>query len=185
MALAPWQHLRITLDRRGTHRSGFPTVLAVLLLGASLGLSACGAQEAGSAAIVNGTAISEHDVQTAAAQISTITQARVSPSDALFILMLAPYVSDQAKLANKSVSAADALKAIAKVAHPSAATIELARMQLALPGLNQAERTAVVSKLQEAKITVNPRYGTLDLKKVAIAATAPDWIKVSTPSPTP
>jgi hypothetical protein len=184
--LAPWQHLRSTLDKPGTHRRGFPTGSLTLLLGATLALSACGVQEAGSAAIVNGTAISEHDVQTVADQINGLSPGgtKISSSDVLFILILGPYVRDEAKRTNKTVSDSEARKAIAKVANPAPATIEFVRMQLAGQRLTQADATSIVSQLRKAKITINPRYGALDLKKVALVPTAPNWIKASTPSPT-
>jgi|BarGraNGADG00312_2_1021985.scaffolds.fasta_scaffold28874_2 hypothetical protein len=183
-ALAPWQHLRSTLDRP-RDRLGFPTVFLSILLGATLALSACGAQEAGAAAIVNGTAISEHDVQIVADQINALALGgqKISPSEVLYILILAPYVRDEAKRTSKTVSASEARKAVAKVADPAPATIEFVQMQIAGQRLDEASATSILSKLRVAKITINPRYGTFDAVKVVITATSPNWMKASAASP--
>jgi len=183
--LAPWQHLRFTLGTSCTRRSGFPTVFLTLLLGATLTLSACGARETGAAAIVNGTAISENDVETVADQLNALTPAgqKLTTRDVLLTLILAPYVQDEAKRASKTVSASEARKAIAKVTDPTPATIEFVQMRLAAPQLDQAGGAAILSKLGKANITINPRYGTFDAAKVAITPSSPNWIKATAPSP--
>jgi len=185
--LTPWQHLRSTRGRTGTSRSVCSTALATtLLLGAAPALSACGAaQEAGAAAIVNGTVISDQDVQTVAGQLNKISPEgqKLSSSNALLSLILAPYVLAEAKQVDKAVSVSDARKVIQKVADPAPKTIAFVQMQLALQGLDEASRAAVVKKIGQAKITVNPRYGTFDATAIAITPTAPNWIKASAPQP--
>ena len=157
--------------------------LLTLLLGATLALSACGTQQPGAAAIVDGTPISEKDVQTVSLQLNTLAQGQqqVAPSTILLDLVLAPYVLAEAKRTGKDVSDAQARKAIDKVASPSRATLDFVRMQLAIPSLSQAGQQSIMAKLGKAKITVNPRYGTFDAKR-GLVPTAPNWIKASTSS---
>jgi hypothetical protein len=185
-ALAPSQHIRSTLGKPRTRRT---TIGSVALVAASLMLSACGAQQAGAAAIVNGNTISDQDVQTASLQLDTLAQAQaqqqVSPRLVLLNLILAPYVLAEASRTGKGVPDAQALKAIPKVANPSRSTIDFVRMQLAIPSLSQASKDSILTKLNKATITVNPRYGTLDVKQAALTPTSPDWIKASTASVAP
>jgi hypothetical protein len=185
-ALAPLQHIRSMLGKTRTARTA---LVAVVLLGSSLTLSACGAQQAGAAAIVNGSAISDKDVQTASLQLATLAtaqqQQKVSTRLVLLNLILAPYVIAEADRTGKGVSAAQARKAIPKVANPSPALIDFVRMQLAIPSLSQASKNSILTRLSKANITVNPRYGTLDAKQAALAPTSPDWIKASTSTVAP
>jgi len=176
MALALSQHLK-TLT---------------LVLGASLALSGCGAQQAGAAAIVNDTTvrhqdivISEKDVQSVPEELNALAQGgqELKVSDALLSLILAPYVLDEAKRVGKTVSPSEARKVIAKVADPSPSTIAFVQMQLALQKLDQTSKTLIVDELGKVKITVNPRYGAFDVTKMALIPISPNWIKASAPSP--
>jgi hypothetical protein len=184
--LAPTQNLRSTLGKPRTSRLALPTAVSVLLLGASLALSACGAQEAGAAAIVDGRSISDQDVQTVSDQLNAIAPGgqKISTREALFSLILAPYVRDEAARTGKTVSASEALKAIEGVVDPAPATIEFVEMRLAVQQIGDASKTSIVSKLRKAKISVNPRYGTFDAKEIALNPTSPNWIKATAPSPT-
>jgi hypothetical protein len=167
MALAPSKHLKFV----------------TLLLGGTLALSACG-QPAGAAAIVDGKTVSEQNVQTVSTQLNTLAQGqqKLTPSTVLLNLILAPYVLAEAERAGKGVSDAEARKVIAKVPNPSPATMDFVRMQLAIPSLSTEAKAAILTKIAKAKITVNPRYGTFDAKQVALAPTAPNWIRSSTQS---
>lgn len=166
-----------------TSRLTLPTAL---VLGATLALSACGAQQSGAAAIVNDTVISDQEIQTVSEQVNQIDPAgqKLSSSDALISLILAPYVLAEAKRAGKTISASQARQVIAKVANPSPSTIEFVQMQLAVQQLDDASKSSIVGQLGKAKITVNPRYGTFDPQRVVINPTAPNWIKTSAPTPT-
>jgi hypothetical protein len=186
MALTLSQHLRSTRGRTRTSRTSpmaFVTEFLAVLLGATLVLSACGTQQAGAAAIVNGTAISDKDVQTVSLQLNTLAQgqAKLTSSTVLLSLIVAPYVLAEAKRSGQSVSDAEVLKVITKVAAPSRSTMDFVRMQLALGSLSQASKLAILTKLGTAKITVNPRYGTFDAKQIALRPISPDWIKASAP----
>jgi len=176
MALALSQHLK-TL---------------ALVIGASLALSGCGAQQPGAAAIVNDTAvrhqdivISDEDAQSVPGELNTLAQSgqELKVSDALLSLILAPYVLDEAKRVGKTVSAPQARQVIAKVADPSPSTITFVQMQLALQKLDQTSKTLIVDELGKVKITVNPRYGTFNASQIALTPISPNWIKASAPSP--
>ncbi len=162
--------------RTGTSPLAFPTAL---VLGATLALSGCGAQQADAAAIVNDKVISDQDVQTVSKEVNQIDPGgqKLSSSDALLSLILAPYVMAEAKDAGKTVSAAQARQVIAKVANPSPSTITFVQMQLAIQQLDAASKGAIVGELAKAKITVNPRYGTFNAEQVVISPTVPNWIK--------
>jgi hypothetical protein len=181
MALAPSQHLSSTPSRTRTSRAALATVV---LLVAALALSACGGQQASAAAIVNGTTISQKDVQTVSTQLNTLAQGeqKLTPSVVLLNLILAPYVLAEADRAGKSVPDAQARKVIAKVDKPSRQTLDFVRMQLAIPSLSTAAKAAILTKVAKAKIAVNPRYGTFDAKQIAISQNTPNWIKPSAPA---
>jgi len=150
----------------------------VAILGAALALSGCSTQEAGAAAIVDDATISDKDVQSVTLQLNPLAK-DLTPSAVLLSLILAPYVNAEASRAGKGVTDAQARKVIAKVASPSSRTVEFVRTELAIQSLDAAAKTSIVAKLRKAKITVNPRYGTFDLKQVAVVATSPNWIKVA------
>ena len=179
--MASSQHMRSTVGKTRTSRLGFATRSLVFLFGATLALSACGTQEAGAAAIVNRTAIRDKDVQTVSLQLNKLAQGQqeLSSSNVLLSLILAPYVLAEADRSGKSVSDSQARKVVEKVTAPSPLTIEFVRMQLALPSLSQTSKTSILAKLGKAKITVNPRYGTFDAKKVALVPSSSNWIKAS------
>lgn len=173
------QNLRSSAGNIRTSRMMFATKLLALSLAAPLVLSGCGTQEIRAAAIVDGNAISDKDVQTVAGQINALNTSgqKIASKDVLFFLILAPFIRDEARRTGKTVSAADARKAIAKVSDPAPATIELVQMQLEGQKLDQASGASIVKALGKAKITVNPRYGTFDAKTVALVPNVPNWIK--------
>lgn len=163
MALSPSKHMGSMLG---------------MVLGATLALSACGAQQGGAAAIVDGTAISDKDVQTVTLQLNKLATGQEKlPADRVILgLILAPYVSQEADRTGKQVTDAQVLKLIAKVGKPAPATMEFVRTSLVYDTLDQTSQTAILTKLTKAKITVNPRYGTFNAKQ-GLIATSPNWIK--------
>ena len=177
-ALAPSQHIRSTLGRTRTSRMAFSARLLTLLLGATLAVSACGAQQAGAAAIVDGKSISDQDVQTASLQLNTLSPGQpVLPSLVLRNLILEPYVLAEA--GKSTPGDATVRKAIAKLVNPSPATMDVVRTDLAIQALSPASKASILNKLSKVKITVNPRYGTFDATRVTVLATSPDWIKAT------
>jgi len=181
-ALAPSQHLSSTPGRTRTARASLVTVV---LLVATMALSGCGTQQPGAAAIVDGTTISEKDLQTVTGQLNSLAQGeqKLAPGDILMNLILMPYVLAEADRAGKAVPDAQARKVIAKVPSPSRQTLDLVRMNMAIASLTPAAKTAILTKLGKAEITINPRYGSLDPKKeLAIVSKTPNWIKTTAPS---
>lgn len=187
--MAPSQHLRPSSGRTRTSRLAFVTAAVI---GASLALSGCGAQQPGAAAIVNDTSIrhqdtviSDQDVQSVPEQLNPLAEGGqpLKVSDALLTLILAPYVLDEAKRVGMTVSDSEARQVIAKVPDPSPSTLMFVQMQLSLPKLDQASKTRIVDELGKVKITVNPRYGAFDVTQIALTPIEPNWIKTSAPSP--
>ena len=155
------------------------TAPAALVLGAALALTACGPQQAGAAAIVGDRVISDHDVQTAAQETNKGVEGLQQPftaSDTLVFLIVSPYVLDEAARAGHGVSESQARAALTKLPTPSPATLEFARTFIALQGLNQDEVQSVLGQVQKAHVTVNPRYGKLDLKTMRLDTSEPNWI---------
>ena len=181
MALAPSQHPSSTPSRTRTSRAASATVV---LFVAALALSACGSQQADAAAIVNGTTISENNVQTVSTQLNTLAQGeqKLTQNIVLLNLILAPYVLAEADRAGKGVPDAQARKVIATVDKPSRQTLDFVRMQLAIPSLTTAAKAAILTKVAKADITVNPRYGTFNAKQIAITPNTPNWIKAAAPA---
>jgi hypothetical protein len=144
-------------------------------------VSGCGAKQSDTAAVVNGTVISENDVQTVSRQRSAADQGRekFSASDALFGLILAPFVFAESNRQRKSVPDQQVLQIIGKIPKPTPATANFVKMQLLLQQLDPTSLTRIGAQLGQAKIVVNPRYGTY-LPKQGLVQTSPNWIKVST-----
>jgi hypothetical protein len=182
-------HMRLTLGSprtSGSSRTALATKILAPFLGATLVLSACGAQEVDAAAIVDGKVIKDKDVQTVSLQLSSLAQGqKLSSSNVLLSLILAPYVASEAARTHKSVSDSQVRKLIEKVAKPAPTTMEFVRMQLALPALDETSKTSILTRIGKAKITVNPRYGTFNAKQVALVPSSPNWIKASPPSVDP
>ena len=159
---------------------------AALALGAAIALTACGPQQAGSAAIVGDRVISDRDVQTAAQETNKGVEGLKQPftsSDTLVFLIVSPYVLDAAARGGHGVSESQARQALTKLPNPAPATLEFARTFIALQGLTPDEVQSVLAQVQKAKVSVSPRYGKLDLKTLRLDTREPNWIK-STPQPT-
>lgn len=166
--MAPQQHLRPRLG--------------ILLLAATLVLSACGTQQAGSAAIIDGQTISDKDVHETTLQLNTLArtpQEKFTPSTVLVQMIVAKYVLPEAERAGKTATDAQARQVIAKVASPSRLTLDFVRSQLVIQSLTSAGQASVLAKIRKAKVTVNPRYGTFTFNADGLGITppAPNWIK--------
>jgi hypothetical protein len=182
----PSQQLRST---RGRTRTAVTASSAVVMLGASLLLSACGAQQPGAAAVVNGDTIRDQDVQRIALDLKQLSpdQKQADPGKVLGAMIIAPYILAEAKRTGHDVTDAQARTAIAKgIPNPSPQTVDLFRSQVAVQFLDQAAAPNILTKLGKAEITVNPRYGTvnprfdmLDVKQALIIPTVPNWMPTS------
>lgn len=192
-ALAPSQHLRTERVRTRHLRTALGRRRAapvVLLLGASLLVSACEPKQSDTAAVVNDTVISEEDVQTVSRQISTLNEGQpFTTSNALFGLILAPFVFAEGNRQRKSIADEQVLQVIGKVPNPTPATADFVKMNLLLQQLDPASQNLVGTELGKARIVVNPRYGKYLPKRGLVPrcdrsaselCINPNWIKVST-----
>lgn len=151
-------------------------VAAALVLGTAAVLSGCGT--AGTAAVVDGHAISEKDAQIAAQQINEAfhPESPLTPRDAVSALITAPFILDVANRIGHPQTASAAMAAMPTITAPAESTIEVVRAQSAIQYLSEADKTAIITALGKAKITVNPRYGTFVPTQAGLVATSPNWI---------
>jgi hypothetical protein len=84
----------------------------------------------------------------------------------------------------KGLSDSAARAAVDTIDDPSPATLELVKASVAWNNLSSGERNEAVADAQKAKITINPRYGTLDAKTMQFGVSKPNWIKAQ-PTATP
>jgi hypothetical protein len=157
-----------------------------LLLGVTLALSACGTQQAGAAAIIDGQSISDSDVQNVTLELNTLTQStqskdKLTPNIVLLNLIVSRFLLPEAQRTGKAVTEAQARKIIPRLPNPSRGTLDFIRMQMVAQSLSPASTAAILAKLGKAKVVINPRYGTFDAKR-GIVATSPNWIKAVTPA---
>jgi hypothetical protein len=172
--------------RGGRHgRARTLVVVGVLLAGGAL--SACSGQP-GAAAVVDGTAISVADVQTATSELTPLYQG-VTPTAVLQVLIDEKTVSAFASAQGVGVSpaqAADELAAIAAQASLtgkrtySAGTLAVERYLLATKALQGlASSATVLPELQQEiaaeKVQVSTRFGVLGEGNTITEATHP-WI---------
>lgn len=162
--------------------------VAALVLGAALATAGCGATTADRAAVVDGSVISETELQAAMREVNgmepALLQQPLTPSGTLTALVQAPVVL--AVLAEKGVAVSDSVarQAAAQrgLREPSEATLQIVRLATAIgtaqeQGLvTEAEATEVNTRLAALDVEVNPRYGTYDAQAASIQLTQPSWI---------
>jgi hypothetical protein len=169
-----------------TRRVGRLSVAAGLL---ALALTGCTTFQKGStAAFVDGRPISTSEVAQVTQQyndnLSTSAQDRLQEPQTLGLLILAPFVLDQAKASGSWVPDERYNAALAKVPDPSQGTKDLVGVSIALqPGvLSDADVTAIVAALKKANVQLDPRYGTFDPSTGGFLPPNNNWIR---PTPTP
>jgi hypothetical protein len=91
-------------------------------------------------------------------------------------LITAPFILDVANRIGHPQTASAALAAMPSITDPAESTIEVVRAQSAIQYLSDTDKTAIISALDRAKITVNPRYGTFVPTEARLVATSPNWI---------
>jgi hypothetical protein len=154
--------------------------IVVMAVVAALGLSGCATAD--TAAVVNGTRISERDAQEAATQIQQAqTNSTITTPDAVASLIMAQFINEVADSVGKGLSDSAAKAAVPGIPNPSPATLELVRASLAWNQMTSDERAKAIDMASRANITINPRYGTFDPKNVRFDPSTPNWIK---PQPT-
>ncbi len=150
---------------------------AALVLGAALVTSGCGTTQANRAAVVDGSVISETEVQTAQAQINeAFPTANLSMQDTLSRLIRAPYEIDYVA-AHGNPQSESVARSQYPGQDPDPATIELLRGELSRQFLDETGKQEVTKTLQALHVTVNPRYGVFDAGSAEIVPTLPGWVQ--------
>ncbi|MGL5866476.1 MAG: hypothetical protein ACRCYX_11530 [Dermatophilaceae bacterium] len=158
---------------------------------AVLTATGCGTVRTDQAAVVDGTVISETDVQQATSDINgmepALVEGELAPSNTLTALIQAPVVLDnlagRGVVVSESVARADAAER--GVEEPSAATVEILRLNRAIGqarqsgALDEALGQQIGDELSALTVEVNPRYGAYDRSNVSVQPGAPGWISLS------
>ena len=166
------------------------TVLGVLrgsfvVAGVAAVLAVSGCATADTAAVVNGTTITEREAQEAARQIQAAQpDSGLDTPNAVASLIMAGFINTVADSVGKGLSDSAARAAVPAIDQPSPATLTLVRASLAWNQMSSDERTKAVDLASKAHITINPRYGTFDAKAIKFNPSTPNWIK-AVPAPAP
>lgn len=167
--------------------------LAALTLGAALVTTGCGSLETNRAATVDGTVITEDEVQAVMTEVNSmqpaLLQEKFTPSSALTALVRArpaiSFFAENGVVASDSVAAQEARTR--GVSDPSDATIEVIRFVDALSQAASSQKftatdeTELVKRISEQKVTVNPRYGVFDANTAAVGTATPPWVTAYAP----
>ena len=147
-------------------------------------LAVSGCATADTAAVVNGQRISETEVEQAVTSIKEVVpNAQLDTATALTLLVYAPFVTPVADRAGKGVSDSQVRASMDDSSgRLNEAAVELIRTSDLLnpnnpSALDQQQQNEAIAALHKAKITINPRYGTFDPKRIAFDASSPNWIK--------
>lgn len=162
-------------------------VASTVVVGAAL--TGCAAQP-GTAAVVDGRAVSQDDLNRTVAELAPLLGEAV-PRDVLVSLMAAPLYIEAAEESGVGVSTVEIRDQLDQVALQvgtetedwSDSTVELVRSSFAaqnLQGEDPEAFAAVTEELLEADITVNPRYGRFDLEARQIVPITAPWIVAGT-----
>jgi hypothetical protein len=178
----------------GTGRRWGAFGVLALALGAVTG---CAGVHPGAAAIVNGTTISESDLDAVSRDLQPYLQPgqQLPRENVLTALIMQPFIADRLKAANKMVSMDEAAQALHQVATRGDSTRQglpgpdqwatptkaLAQAQVGMEGLTPVDQERVLGALSTAKVQVNPKYGTFQLPGRVVPAVE-NWI--ATPAPT-
>lgn len=153
--------------------------IAAVALGGVLALTGCGTND--TAAVVDGSRISQTDAALAAQQINKQFKpdAPLTTSDALGLLIIAPTIISAAEASGHPQSEESARSRLGAVQDPSDATVELVRANTALQAFDQTNTTALLKQIRALTVSLNPRYGTFDAAKPGIVAKNAPWISTS------
>lgn len=151
-----------------------PRLLAAVTAAAALALTGCG--RADTAAVVDGHVITESGVLAAAEQVTEYASQPMATGDVVNRLVVLPGVLEVLEERGVTISDAAARSAVGSIDRPTPYLIDLARLDLAIGQLTQEDMAEVTSRLQDADVEINPRYGTFVPEQAAVVATSPDWI---------
>jgi hypothetical protein len=164
-------------------------VVAAALLALAAALAGCTTLEkARSAAIVNGTSISQAEVT----EVTTaVNQYLVSPggtpiseSDTVRTLILAPFVLNEVRKSGSWAPDARYNALVARIPGASRATQDFLATSVVLEQggpLTQNDANAILDELKKANIQVDPRYGTFDPNTGGLVAPENNWIRPTAP----
>jgi len=161
--------------------------MAAAAAAGALLLSGCGTT--GTAAIVDGSVITEQSVQVATQQINDQIAAinKKNPSQAsqplttssvLNWLIWAPSLLAESEAVGQAQSDASAKALLTAVPDPDPATILLVRAQGALNAVQNDTNAshAVLVRIQHLKVTVNPRFGSFEPTGGLLNPASPNWL---------
>lgn len=184
--------------RRGARRARGWAALGCAVVTA-IGLSGCGGAHPNTAAIVNGTTISESDLDAVAHDLGPyLTRGSSLPRvNVLTALILRPMITEQMRASGTMVSPEEAANALYQAAirtgppesgapgpqEWSEPTKELAQAQVGMETLSGADRERVLAALSKATIEVSPKYGSFKIPE-GIVAPVENWIDASGPRQT-
>ncbi len=166
--------------------------VAVLALGAALATAGCGVTSAGRAAVVDGSVISETEVQDATRELNALEPAlfetELRTSDTLGLLIQARSLNEmlEGKGAVVSESVGRQLTTSRGLEEPSEGALEIVRLATAITSAGQAGKLTnedfeqALAATGERDVTVNPRYGSFDPQTATIQLTQPGWITSAT-----
>lgn len=157
---------------------GLRATAALVGVAATAALALAGCATADTAAVVNGVVVSEREAQRAAREINEAfsPEPALDTSAAVSSLITAPLINEVALKAGKAESDATARAAMQKVEDPSQAALDLVKANFALQRLDEAERRRVLQALQDARITINPRYGVFNRDAASFEPAERNWI---------
>lgn len=169
-------------------------LVAALVLGAALVTAGCGINRASTAAVVDGSVISQSDVTSAMREVNqmepALLQAELTPSSALTALIQAPVVLDflggQGLVVSDSVATGEARSR--GVEDPSASTLEIIRLASSITAaqgsgqLTQDDTVVLSETLRSQDVEVNPRYGTFNAETSSVDLGLPTWVTLDTTS---
>jgi hypothetical protein len=151
-----------------------PRLLAAVIAAAVLALSACG--RADTAAVVDGQVISESGVLATSEQVAQYASQPMATRDLINRLVVLPAVLEVLEERGVTISDAAARSAVAGIDDPTPYLLDLARLDLAIGQMTQEDMVEVTSRLGEADVQINPRYGTFNPDQALVVPTQPDWL---------
>ncbi len=132
-------------------------------LAAAFALTACGSNgvmhDGRVAGTYDGQSVSNHEVQTAMKQISTVSQQGVDGESATAFILLLPKLEKIGQKHGVVVSVSQIRSAFPKNTDLKPATIKAARGSMLFGQLQQSAPKQVAKLLKNADVKLNPRYG--------------------------
>ncbi len=147
----------------------------------SLLLSGCSGISSGEAATIDGTTISQSDLQEVTDQFNAVAQQPATPSQVLDTLIKAPALKQMVAGSGQEVTDNELLSQLASLEGAPAQPNPL--MADYLHGLVYSQMVGgeVQSELlADVDVEVNPRYGSWDPETLTLADETPEWIAQQT-----